>query len=204
MTWISHTTAFSSVRVWIRTNAVPAFRLASLFYQLESNRRPRVWFAYHTLIYDTTTHLFPFRWPPLLTPTLLRIAISLTMSPSLGVVFAAMASFLVDQIYAAPTSNELCLKPPSAVVAPESSACNDRTMWGIVWSCATTIFLCTWVSFHPDVPDFRHTKPRIIATRVVSAVIAFLVPEMTVAKAASQWREARSHKSRFQGVLCIT
>jgi hypothetical protein len=42
------------------------------------------------------------------------------------------------------------------------SACGDqdsrRSIWGIVWSCLTTIFLCTWVSLHPNVA-FRPEKP---------------------------------------------
>ena len=27
-----------------------------------------------------------------------------------------------------------------------------RTIWDIIWSCLTTVFLCTWVSVHPNVP----------------------------------------------------
>ena len=34
--------------------------------------------------------------------------------------------------------------------------CNDlthcRTIWSIVWSCLVTIFSCTWVAVHPNVP----------------------------------------------------
>jgi hypothetical protein len=33
-----------------------------------------------------------------------------------------------------------------------------RTIWSIVWSCLTTIFLCTWVALHPNVA-FRPEKP---------------------------------------------
>ena len=28
---------------------------------------------------------------------------------------------------------------------------NKRTLWTITWSCLTTIFLCTWVTVHPNV-----------------------------------------------------
>jgi hypothetical protein len=38
-----------------------------------------------------------------------------------------------------------------------SSSCQDmghcRTLLGIIWSCVTTIFLCTWVSIHPNIPE---------------------------------------------------
>ena len=34
--------------------------------------------------------------------------------------------------------------------------CNDlthcRTIWNIIWSCLVTIFSCTWVAVHPNVP----------------------------------------------------
>ena len=37
--------------------------------------------------------------------------------------------------------------------------CNDlthcRTIWNIVWSCLATIFSCTWVAIHPNVPCLR-------------------------------------------------
>jgi hypothetical protein len=37
------------------------------------------------------------------------------------------------------------------------SSCKDidgcRTLLGIVWSCITTIFLCTWVAIHPNIPE---------------------------------------------------
>jgi len=26
-----------------------------------------------------------------------------------------------------------------------------RTIWNIIWSCLSTIFLCTWVSLHPNI-----------------------------------------------------
>lgn len=29
---------------------------------------------------------------------------------------------------------------------------DDRTLWDIIWSCLTTIFLCTWVALHPNLP----------------------------------------------------
>jgi hypothetical protein len=42
------------------------------------------------------------------------------------------------------------------------STCGDqnsrRSIWSIIWSCLTTIFLCTWVALHPNVA-FRPEKP---------------------------------------------
>jgi hypothetical protein len=33
-----------------------------------------------------------------------------------------------------------------------------RTIWNIVWSCLSTIFLCTWGSLHPNISS-THEEP---------------------------------------------
>ncbi|KAG8755925.1 hypothetical protein FRC14_003530 [Serendipita sp. 396] len=38
------------------------------------------------------------------------------------------------------------------VVNSSRDADNYRSLPNIIWSCLTTIFLCTWVSLHPNVP----------------------------------------------------
>ncbi|KAJ7206558.1 hypothetical protein GGX14DRAFT_396942 [Mycena pura] len=48
--------------------------------------------------------------------------------------------------------------------APNNSeSCDDinncRRLFDIVWGCLTTIFACTWVSAHPNVPPPRPTRP---------------------------------------------
>ncbi|KIM25442.1 hypothetical protein M408DRAFT_74265, partial [Serendipita vermifera MAFF 305830] len=52
--------------------------------------------------------------------------------------------------------------PIPAPLEPRAvSSCGDqdatRTVWGVVWSCLSTIFLCTWVAVHPNVA-FRPEK----------------------------------------------
>ena len=85
--------------------------------------------------------------------------------------------------------------PFMADASPQAhaSACNDihhcRTTQSIVYSCLATIFICTWFTYHPDVPNRTYTRGRIRATRFVSRVLSFLLPELTVAKAATQcWK----------------
>jgi hypothetical protein len=50
---------------------------------------------------------------------------------------------------------DIATNPPSPL--PGMMACDDiyhcRTLSNIILSCASTVFLCTWVSLHPDVPD---------------------------------------------------
>jgi hypothetical protein len=114
-----------------------------------------------------------------------------------------LALAIVGRIHAAPTT---ALPPPYASSLVESSsalsACGDindcRTMWGIIYSCVITIFACTYLSFHPDVPDPRYTPWRIFALRICSVLIGFLIPEFVVAKAAWQWLEVAQDKTKFQ------
>jgi hypothetical protein len=51
---------------------------------------------------------------------------------------------------------------PASIELRAVSACGDqdsrRSIWSIVWSCLSTIFLCTWVALHPNVA-FRSEKP---------------------------------------------
>ena len=84
------------------------------------------------------------------------------------------------------------------------SACDDinscRTLWSIIYGCIATIFACTYLALHPNVPDPRHTQWRIRAARICSVFMAFFVPEFVVAGAASQWWAVRKDKTSFQGV----
>jgi len=86
---------------------------------------------------------------------------------------------------------------------PSGSTCSDidhcRTLEDLVVSCLTTIFACTYLSYHSDVPDPTCTERRRRAIRICSMVISILIPELTVAKAASQWRQVQEYKSPFQG-----
>jgi hypothetical protein len=45
--------------------------------------------------------------------------------------------------------------PTPLIEARNSCACGEpiqtRSLWNIIWSCLSTIFLCTWVSLHPNI-----------------------------------------------------
>jgi hypothetical protein len=46
--------------------------------------------------------------------------------------------------------------PIPAIEERALPSCDDlrtcRTIWNIIWSCIVTIFACTWVAIHPNVP----------------------------------------------------
>lgn len=117
-------------------------------------------------------------------------------------VFAAIAAHaLVKVALASPFPHRLLTTSTLANVSNGTLSCNDvehcRTMWEIVWSCVTTISLCTWVSYHPELPNQRFTRARMGIIRVFTVCISFLIPELMMLKAVRQWLEVREYKSPF-------
>ena len=94
--------------------------------------------------------------------------------------------------------------------------CNDlahcRTIWNIVWSGLVTIFSCTWVAVHPNVPCPKKREangwiekciwnPLLSFTehRLPLFVCALLVPEYVLAWAIRQFLKAREIASWDEG-----
>lgn len=125
------------------------------------------------------------------------------------ILLAVAALVLIDQARAATIPLQSytppSFPPSSSVAATDSSTCPDgnncRTMWDIVWSCASTIFLCTWVAFHPTVPDPTFTEMRVTVVRILAVIVSFVAPEVVVAVAATDFWEVLRYKSPFQGLL---
>jgi hypothetical protein len=84
---------------------------------------------------------------------------------------------------------------------PASGLCRDvyhyRTLIGLVWSCLTTIFLCTWVTVHPNVPSNDNWTSldmldKILGSRTRRGLLCLMLgaPELVVALAYAEWTEA--------------
>ena len=97
-----------------------------------------------------------------------------------------------------------------------TSRCTDlthcRTVWNIVWSCLVTIFSCTWVAIHPNVPspkkrDANGWIERCILNplrsfaehRLPLFVCALLVPEYMLAWAIRQFLSVRNIANQDRG-----
>ncbi|PFH46197.1 hypothetical protein AMATHDRAFT_70381 [Amanita thiersii Skay4041] len=69
-----------------------------------------------------------------------------------------------------------------------------RTTQAIVWSCLSTMFLCTWVALHPDVLDSSHRRFRYWWYRGVKraglTLVALIAPEYILLDAYGTWRNA--------------
>ncbi|KAF7367595.1 hypothetical protein MSAN_00822800 [Mycena sanguinolenta] len=75
---------------------------------------------------------------------------------------------------------------------------NVRQFSDMVWGCLATIFACTWVSVHPNVPPPDQNSFRILWRRLKMMLIAIIAPEITVGFAARQffasWRLSKQFK----------
>ena len=98
------------------------------------------------------------------------------------------------------------LPVPAIDISNTSPLCTDidncRTLTDIIRSCLSTIFLCTWVAMHPNVPEpvtrkkgrwrrYLHKISRIFKHKVVLFIWALLVPEYILAWAIRQRLVAR-------------
>ncbi|KAJ6565577.1 hypothetical protein DFH09DRAFT_1473741 [Mycena vulgaris] len=87
---------------------------------------------------------------------------------------------------------------PRASVESCDNINNCRRMFDIVWGCLTTIFACTWVSVHPNVPPPDQSWLAHLWQRLQMMLITVIAPELMVGFAARQlfvaWRFSRKFK----------
>ncbi|KAJ7130464.1 hypothetical protein C8R44DRAFT_665575, partial [Mycena epipterygia] len=80
-------------------------------------------------------------------------------------------------------------------------SCDDinscRRFFDIIWGCLTTIFACTWVSVHRNVPPPDQGKVALFWRRLKMMLIAVIAPEIMVGFAARQLVAARKFSKTF-------
>ena len=76
---------------------------------------------------------------------------------------------------------------------------NQRSTWDIVWSCFATIFACSWVSVHPNVPGRTENGLLIAIHRVKSMFWALIAPEFVITWAAIQYFGAKRVQKKYAG-----
>ena len=83
----------------------------------------------------------------------------------------------------------------SSAFKSSSASCNDvhdcRTVPSIIFNCASTVFLCTWVALHLDVPkDPRKAWWKRCLHRIKWVMIALLAPEAVFGRAFIEWAKS--------------
>jgi len=80
----------------------------------------------------------------------------------------------------------------TAMVCHDSHHC--RTVPSIIFSCASTVFLCTWVALHPDVPEDPYAAwwkmSRYTLGRILLMLGALFAPEVIFIWACGDWTES--------------
>lgn len=66
-----------------------------------------------------------------------------------------------------------------------------RTIWNIIYGSIVTIFACTWIAVHPNVPGPYESWFIRTRRRIMIFLVALLAPEFIVGWAASQYRTSR-------------
>ena len=110
------------------------------------------------------------------------------------------------QTHAAPLASLLAESSNITTVlstSPQTCICpaDQRSIWDIVWSCLATIFACSWVSVHPNIPAPHEAQWRIFLRRLELVFWAVIGPEMIITWALRQWLSARRLEKVYKGEL---
>ena len=117
-----------------------------------------------------------------------------------------MSIVLTIYFLASKNAQALPIRADQTIDQSAPALCSDihncRTIWNIIWSCAVTIFGCTWVAVHPNIPNGEGKWFMAGFRRLKLMVMAVIAPEMVILWALRQWLAAcklakKHHKSVF-------
>ena len=106
------------------------------------------------------------------------------------------------QSHAAPLTNlleESSSNATSTVLSTCICPADQRSLLDILWSCLATLFACSWVSVHPNIPGTDESWWRIYLRRLELMFWAVFAPELIISWAFRQWSGARNLKKLYKG-----
>ncbi|KAK7022783.1 hypothetical protein VNI00_016954 [Paramarasmius palmivorus] len=113
----------------------------------------------------------------------------------------ALARPIASGLSAASSNDSSCFDPVT-------SKCIDinkcRTTTGILWSCLSVIFICTWVAIHPNIPRVEDDKGKpwhpaaLVYQDVELMIVALLAPEFMILWAMRQREKAKKIGQQFK------
>jgi hypothetical protein len=77
----------------------------------------------------------------------------------------------------------------------DSKLAMRRTLFGIIWSCVSTIIICAWTAVHPNVPPPNQWKARWNRLKIMFWMI--IAPELVLAWAVRQFFAAREIRDEY-------
>ncbi|KAF8057002.1 hypothetical protein FPV67DRAFT_1728972 [Lyophyllum atratum] len=83
----------------------------------------------------------------------------------------------------------------------ETCSCpsEQRTIWTIVWGCLATVFTCTWVSVHPNMPAPEDPAWKVAKRRAGLMIWTIIAPELVILWALRQWLASRLLADKYSG-----
>lgn len=125
----------------------------------------------------------------LLSSNSLKLSLSYTRNITLNSI--ALAMLILFLIYQLIHGGVDALPIPSIDQTTSSATCYDsrycRQVSDIVLGCLTTVFACTWVSLHHNIPPPDSWWLDVWLSRIGMAIVALLVPEYILAVAIQDW-----------------
>ena len=106
------------------------------------------------------------------------------------------------QSHAAPLTNlfeESSSNATSTVLSTCICPADQRSLLDILWSCLATLFACSWVSVHPNIPGPDESWWRIYLRRLELMFWTVFAPETIITWAFRQWTGARNLKKLYKG-----
>ena len=85
----------------------------------------------------------------------------------------------------------------------EEDKFDSRSIYGILWSCLSTIFACSWITVHPNMPAPGDSQWAVLRRRLAIMAYFLLTPEFVILWAARQHFVARNltkrHATKYPG-----
>ena len=80
----------------------------------------------------------------------------------------------------------------SLFIREEDGRFDSRSIYNILWSCLSTIFMCTWIAVHPNIPAPGDSQWRVFRRRVAIMGYVLLLPELVIYWAWRQHKAVRN------------
>ncbi|KAJ7751595.1 hypothetical protein B0H16DRAFT_822452 [Mycena metata] len=82
-----------------------------------------------------------------------------------------------------------------------------RTLFDIIWGCLITIFACTWVALHQNIPDPELGHFALLMRKLCIMLVMIIAPELVVGFAirqliSAQWISKEFNVSKTHGFFC--
>jgi hypothetical protein len=82
-----------------------------------------------------------------------------------------------------------------ATTTDDSKLVMRRTLFGIIWSCLSTIIICAWTAVHPNVPPPNRWRARW--NRLKTMFWMIIAPELVLGWAVRQFFAAREIRDEY-------